>query len=103
MSKNKKNKIEQFEELLIATLEEMQNINTALYVAATEAIEISEKIDSVITKIDEMIEANKTMISQTEELKAKTEEENKKVEAAKVETPMIFEAGKTKEKAKGAE
>ena len=52
MTEAKKNVFEQLQESLATIIEELSSTNDALYVVATTAIDLSDKLDALISKLD---------------------------------------------------
>ena len=57
MAQEKKNVFEQLQETLSLIAEELHNANDALYVVATETMDLSAKLDILSSKIDVIIGA----------------------------------------------
>jgi len=55
MGEGRKGLIDKFEELCDAVSAELSDAAAAVYVAATEAMEISDKLDSVVSVMEKML------------------------------------------------
>ena len=55
MAQEKKNVFEQLQEALSLIAEELHNANDALYVVATETMDLNGKLDTLSSKIDAII------------------------------------------------
>jgi hypothetical protein len=54
MAQTEKNVFERLEELLNTLIRELETLNSAVYVTATETIAISEKLDTLIISVDNL-------------------------------------------------
>ena len=57
MSKEKRNVFEQLQESLANVVEQLINANNALYVVATETMDLSEQVGLLNSKLDKIIDA----------------------------------------------
>jgi len=76
MSEKTKNVFEQLMEVLATVAEELHMANDALYVVATETIDLAEKIDTLSTKLDKAFSDGIKVIVTTDTTKASSESQS---------------------------
>lgn len=67
MSKENKNVFEQLQESLAIIIEELTSVNDALYIVATTAIDLSDKLDALSSKLDAITGAATKVTEQPKE------------------------------------
>lgn len=70
MAEKKKNVFEQLKEVLETVAEEIHMANDALYVVATETMDLSEQVTKLNAKMDELLSAIPNLIPKQPEIQA---------------------------------